>query len=115
ERGWYRYHRAFREYLLAELRRREPDRIPDLNGRAAAWCEAAGEVNAAAAYAHANGDLDGVARLVTLDGLTAATARSATGERWLAWFDRPERLRAHPDIAVLGAHAQHGPRRRAPR
>ena len=110
ERGWYRYHRAFREYLLAELRRREPDAIPDLNRRAAAWCEAAGVVSAAASYAHAGGDLDGVARLVTLDGLTAATARSATGERWLAWFDRPERLRAHPDIAVLGAwaHLVHG-------
>lgn len=105
ERGWYRFHHAFREYLLAELRRREPDAIPDLNRRAAVWCEAAGEVSAAAAYAHASGDLDGVARLVTLDGLTAATARSATGERWLGWFDRPERLRAHPDIAVLGAWA----------
>ena len=35
---WYRYHHLFRDMLLAELRRREPELIPVLRRRAAAWC-----------------------------------------------------------------------------
>ena len=110
ERGWYRYHRAFREYLLGELRLREPRLIRDLYRRAATWCEANGDVTAAAEYARAGGDLGQVARLVTSGGLTSSTTRSATGERWLGWFDDPERLRKHGGVVVLGtwAHLVHG-------
>ena len=32
---WYRYHQLFRDMLLAELRRREPELIPVLRRRAA--------------------------------------------------------------------------------
>ena len=35
---WYRYHQLFRDMLLAELRRREPELIPVLRRRAAGWC-----------------------------------------------------------------------------
>src|SRR5262249_17870350 len=35
---WYRYHRLFRDMLLAELRRLEPELIPVLRRRAAGWC-----------------------------------------------------------------------------
>src|SRR5687768_10422792 len=41
-REWYRYHGLFREFLLAELRRTEPDAIPKLHLRAADWYEANG-------------------------------------------------------------------------
>ena len=41
-REWYRYHREFRDFLRAELERREPELVPELNRRAAAWCEANG-------------------------------------------------------------------------
>ena len=41
-RGWYRYHALFREFLLGELRRVEPDVIPKLHLRAADWYEANG-------------------------------------------------------------------------
>jgi LuxR family maltose regulon positive regulatory protein len=110
ERCWYRCHHAFREYLLAELRRREPRLIPELERRAATWCEANGEIAAAAEHAHAGGDLDHVARLVTGEGLNSSTARSAIGESWLRWFDRAEHLRSRPDVAVLGTwtHLVHG-------
>lgn len=105
ERRWYRCHRAFREYLLGELRRGERSLIPDLDRRAAAWWESNGELATAAEHAYAGGDLDHVARLVAVGGLTASTARSVTGERWLAWFDRPELLRSHPETAALGTWA----------
>src|SRR5215472_1618045 len=35
---WYRYHRLFRDMLLAELERLEPGMITVLRRRAAAWC-----------------------------------------------------------------------------
>ena len=41
-RGWYRYHGLFREFLLTELRRAEPDVITKLHLRAADWYEANG-------------------------------------------------------------------------
>ena len=41
-REWYRYHALFREFLLGELRRVEPDIVPKLHLRAADWYEANG-------------------------------------------------------------------------
>ena len=41
-RGWYRYHALFREFLLGELRRVEPDLVEKLHLRAADWYEANG-------------------------------------------------------------------------
>ena len=41
-REWYRYHALFREFLLGELRRVEPDVITKLHLRAADWYEANG-------------------------------------------------------------------------
>ena len=110
ERRWYRCHRAFREYLSAELRRREPRLIPALHRRAATWCEANGGLAAAIEHAHAGGDLDHVADLLVSEGLGASTAHSVAGESWLGWFDHAERLRSHPGVAVLGAwtHLVHG-------
>jgi LuxR family maltose regulon positive regulatory protein len=103
--GWYRCHNAFREYLLGELRRCEPSLVSGLHRRAATWYESNGELAPAAEHAHAGGDLDHVARLVVGGGLGTSTARSVTGEAWLGWFDRPELIRAHPDVAVLGTWA----------
>ena len=56
ERRWFRYHTAFREYLLGELRRREPRAVPGLHRRAAAWCESVEDQAAATRYAHAAGE-----------------------------------------------------------
>ena len=41
-REWYRYHGLFREFLLGELRRVEPDVVSKLHLRAADWYEANG-------------------------------------------------------------------------
>jgi len=103
ERRWFRYHTAFREYLVGELRRREPRALPGLYRRAAAWCESVGDLAAATRYAHAAGDVDHVARLVTRDGARSSTKGSSVGEPWLEWFDDVEVLRRQVGVAVLGA------------
>jgi LuxR family maltose regulon positive regulatory protein len=63
-REWYRYHHLFRDMLLAELHRREPQLIPVLRRRAAAWCLRNGLPEEALEYSIAAGDVGTVGRLV---------------------------------------------------
>ena len=104
QRRWYRYHREFRDFLRAELDRREPELVIELDRRAAAWCESNGEPETAISHAHAAGDFDCLARLVGRLALPmCSTGRAATVEVWLDWFDDELRLEQHPTVAVLGA------------
>jgi LuxR family transcriptional regulator, maltose regulon positive regulatory protein len=103
-REWYRYHREFREFLRAELQRQEPELVPELNRRAAAWCESNGAPGAAVRYAQAAGDTERLARLVgtlTLPMCSAGRIEEATS--WLDWFDEEQQLERHPAVSVLGA------------
>ena len=103
-RGWYRYHHEFREFLLAELERREPELVPELNRRAAEWYEGEDACEAAIPHARATGDFDRIARLVGRLALPAcSTGRVATVEGWLDGFDDERRLEQHPTVGVLGA------------
>ena len=61
---WYRYHHLFGELLRAELVRAEPEIVPLLLARAADWCEANGQPEAAIGYAQEAGDVDRAARLI---------------------------------------------------
>ncbi len=103
-RQWYRYHRLFRERLHEELRRREPDLIPHLHSRAAAWLEANGMPEDAIAHAQAAGDTEHLARLV-LDQMQPvwASGRVDTVLRWMTWFERDDALERYPAIALHGA------------
>ena len=102
-REWYRYHHLFRELLLAELRRREPDLVHDLRVRAAAWYEANAMPEAAIEHAQAAGDSDRVARLVLEHAQPAwASGRVKTVLRWMEW------LRAATSAEHYGAIAVHG-------
>jgi LuxR family maltose regulon positive regulatory protein len=49
-REWYRYHALFREFLLSELARVEPDVISDLRTRAGSWFEEQGSPATAVEY-----------------------------------------------------------------
>ena len=60
---WFRYHHLFRDLLLSDLTRREPEVAPELRRRAAQWCEENGQPEAALDYAQAAGDADHAARL----------------------------------------------------
>ena len=100
----YRYQRAFRDYLRAELERREPHAEAGLFSRASVWCEENGRAEAAVAYAHAAGETDRVAELVGRHALaTWARGSREVVETWLGWFDESYDLEGHPEIAVLQA------------
>ncbi|MGH3840838.1 MAG: BTAD domain-containing putative transcriptional regulator [Pseudonocardiaceae bacterium] len=55
--GWYRYHRLFSKLLHLQLRSRQPERVPTLHRRAAAWYLRAGWVAEAIGHTIAGGDL----------------------------------------------------------
>lgn len=102
-REWYRYHHLLRDLMRAELRRREPDLIQDLNFRAAAWFEANAMPEAAIDHAQAAGDYDRVARLILeLQQPVWASGRVETVLRWMDW------LRDVPSAEHYGAIAVHG-------
>jgi LuxR family maltose regulon positive regulatory protein len=64
-REWYRYHHLFRDLLFHELNRSEPDLIPRLHRRAAAWYRREGFTEAAIRHSTASGDLATAADLIT--------------------------------------------------
>jgi LuxR family transcriptional regulator, maltose regulon positive regulatory protein len=103
-RGWYRYHHLFRDLLLAELRRREPELVPRLHARAAAWCEANGLPEPAIEHAQAAGDADRVARLVWDAAPRAyADGRRDTAKWWYDWFEDQGLIERYPLISIQGA------------
>ena len=111
QREWFRYHQLFRELLASELRRREPANVAELHSRAAIWCEANDQPEAAIDHAQAAGDADRVARLVLqLANPVWASGRGATVMRWMEWFEANGLLEHFPAIAVHGAlmHALDG-------
>jgi LuxR family maltose regulon positive regulatory protein len=101
---WYRYHRLFREMLLAELHRQEPGLVPVLRRRAATWCLRNGLPEDALEYSIAAGDVEAAAGLVERLWLPACRqGRVATVRRWLRWLDERGAMEQHPMAAVLAA------------
>ena len=83
-REWYRYHGLFREFLLGELRRAEPDDITKLHLRAADWYEANGSPTLAVEHLLNTSDRDRCARLVAEVMVPAyQVGRISTVQRWL--------------------------------
>jgi LuxR family transcriptional regulator, maltose regulon positive regulatory protein len=107
-RRWYRYHQLLRELLLAELERREPELVPQLHARAAAWYEANDLPEAAIDHAQAAIDPDRVALLVSEAAPRAyASGRRDTAIWWYDWFEARGLMERYPMIAVQGA-MRHG-------
>jgi LuxR family maltose regulon positive regulatory protein len=101
---WYRHHQLFREFLLAELSRREPELVRCLHARAAAWCEANDLAETALQHAQAAGDTDRAARLVTTLLQPAYTGgRVDTARQWLMWFEQRGLIQRYASVAVQGA------------
>ena len=101
---WYRYHHLFRDMLLAELRRLEPELMPVLYRRAAQWYERNGAPGQALEYWMKAGDVEATARLAAALRLPAfMRGRAATAERWLGWLEDHGALEHHPAVAVLAA------------
>jgi LuxR family transcriptional regulator, maltose regulon positive regulatory protein len=82
-RQWYRYHGLFREFLLGELRRTEPDIIMTLHQRAADWYESSGAPVLAVEHLLLTTDRDRTVQLVTkLARQTYQAGHVSTLQRW---------------------------------
>jgi len=117
-REWYRYHNLFRDLLRRRLADEEPGLAPVLNARAAEWFEQQDRQESALGYAHAAGDSDRAARILSSIALKAQTSgRAAMLESWLRPFDDDDRLGEYPAVAIHGCrtHAFRGRRNEAER
>jgi LuxR family transcriptional regulator, maltose regulon positive regulatory protein len=85
ERRWYRFHHLFRDLLVARLQQSDPEIVPELHRRAAAWCEQHGLIDDAIRHALSSGDASWAARLVE-EHLDQSFHRGETAilARWLS-------------------------------
>jgi LuxR family transcriptional regulator, maltose regulon positive regulatory protein len=100
-REWYRYHALFREFLLGELRRVEPDIITKLHLRAADWYESNGSPAMALEHLLNTTERDRCVQLVTeLTLPTYQAGQMSTVQRWLAALGDAA-IEEYPPLAVL--------------
>jgi LuxR family maltose regulon positive regulatory protein len=84
QRCWYRYHGLFADVLRNRLASSQPDRLPALHRRAAAWHEQEGYVAQAIKHALAGGDRQHAIRIVEQNGMPAfMRGEAATLGAWL--------------------------------
>ncbi len=105
-RVWYRYHALFREFLLGELRRVEPDAVAKLHLRAADWYESNGSAALSLEHLLNTAERDRCVQLVTALALpTYQAGQLSTVERWLSTLGRSA-VEGYPPLAILaGWHA----------
>ena len=100
-REWYRYHGLFREFLLGELRRVEPDIVMKLHLRAADWYESNGSPSMAVEHLLQTTERDRSARLVTTLVLpTYQAGQMSTVQRWVSLLG-DDVIEGYPPLAVL--------------
>jgi LuxR family maltose regulon positive regulatory protein len=100
-REWYRYHALYREFLLGELRRTEPDVIIKLHLRAADWYESNGSPSLAIEHLLNTTERDRCVQLVTALILpTYSAGQLSTAQRWLSALDASS-IQDYPPLAVL--------------
>ncbi len=68
EGDWYRYHHLFSEYLLNQLKEREPGSLAELHLNASIWFEKDGDTQQAVRHAVHASDLDRAAKLIETAG-----------------------------------------------
>ncbi len=100
-REWYRYHALFREFLLGEQRRVEPDLIPKLHLRAADWYESNGSPALALEHLLNTTERDRCVQLATALALpTYQAGQVSTVQRWFSALG-DSAIEEYPPIAVL--------------
>ena len=103
-REWYRYHALFREFLLGELRRVEPEVIMKLHLRAADWYEANGSPAMAVEHLLHTTEQDRCVQLVTALVLpTYQAGQLSTVQRWLSVLG-DSAIEEYPPLAVLAGY-----------
>ena len=102
-REWYRYHQLFADLLRLQLGFREPALVPLLHRRAAAWHQAAGQIDEAIGHASAAGEFGQAGALIAQHWLGSwRGGRRATVARWLQGLP-PEAIAADPPVAFVAA------------
>ena len=102
-RQWYRYHQLFAQLLRLQLGAREPGLVPVLHRRAAAWHQAAGNVDEAIGHASAAGDLAEAGTLIARHWAAHwLGGQRATVARWLEGLPEAAIL-ADPPVALITA------------
>jgi LuxR family maltose regulon positive regulatory protein len=103
QRRWYRYHHLFAQLLRLELASRDPELVPVLHRRAAAWHQQAGNLDEAIGHAGAAGDFAEAAALIARHWLSWwRRGRRATVARWLDGLPE-EAIMADPPVAYVAA------------
>ncbi len=100
ERHWYRYHHLFADLLLARLQSIDPQRVPELHRKAAAWYEEYGLISDAVRHALTAGEAVWAARLV--EQHSEEILRRGEGETlrgWLAALPQ-DVVRSRPRLAL---------------
>ncbi len=101
KRGWYRYHALFRDFLVGELRRVEPEVTMKLHLRAADWYESNESPALALEHLLNTTERDRCARLVTaLVQPTYSAGHISTVQRWLSALG-DSAIEGYPPLAVL--------------
>jgi LuxR family transcriptional regulator, maltose regulon positive regulatory protein len=100
-RQWYRCHPLFREFLLGELGRAEPNIVMTLHRRAADWHEANGSPAQALEHLLLSADWDRSVRLTSALALPTANAgQLPTLRRWLCTIGDAN-IERYPPLAVM--------------
>ena len=100
-REWFRYHGLYREFLLGELRRVEPDVITKLHLRAADWYQANGSPTLAIEHLLNTSEQDRCVQLVTEQLLSTYNAgQVSVVQRWLSTLG-DFAVESYPPLCVL--------------
>ena len=105
ERNWYRYHALFAELLRARLREMQPEQIPALHRRAAAWYEEAGLRAQAVKHALASRDYALAAEVIERAITKVETWSRADSGMVLRWLEAlpEETVRPRPWLRLFAA------------
>jgi LuxR family transcriptional regulator, maltose regulon positive regulatory protein len=100
-REWYRYHALFREFLLGEQRRVEPDILTKLHLRAADWYESHGSPALGLEHLLNTQERARCVQLVTeLTQPTYSAGQMSTVQRWFSTLG-DSTVEEYPPLAVL--------------
>ena len=100
-REWYRYHALFREFLLGELRRIEPDVVITLHLRAADWYESNGSPALALEHLLNTSERERCTLLAASLVLPTYNAgKMSTAQRWISTLG-DDTVKTYPPLAVL--------------
>ena len=103
KRQWYRYHHLFADVLRAHSMEEQPDRVPTLHLRAAAWFEQRGMATEAIEQARTAGDHETVARLLAANFEEfQRIGHYASISRWSASLPE-EMVQKRPRLALIYA------------